>query len=195
MNVDTELASWQRQWQGQPVSDIPQHLRRLVERESRRMRWSLLSPVLATIVVGGIFTAPALRSGEADAIGLAVSVWIIFALTWTFFLWNSAGTWRPEAETTAAFLDVSLRRCHRAIRGAAFGVVLYVGELAFCISWILRHPSGAPRETLSSLVLGWPVGAVVWLVTPAFFAFVFWYLRRRRRELAALEAFRVQWSE
>ena len=194
MIADRELETWQSQWQRQPVSGIPADLRRRVERESRRMRRSLFVPVLTTLIVGGFFTIPAIGSSNADAVGLAGSVWIIFGLTWAFVLWNSAGTWRPEAETTAAFLDISVRRCQRALRATAFGGLLYVCELAFCLNWILRHQSGSHHETFVSLIMNRPVGFVVWVVTPAFFSFVVWYSRRKQRELHALAALGRQWN-
>ena len=155
------------------------------------MRWSLIVPVFTTIGIGSLFTVPAIHSNDADAVGLAASVWIILAITWGFVLWNSAGSWRPEAQTTAAFLDLSIRRCLRAIRAIVFGAVLYVAELAFCFTWILRHQRGPHRETLAALVTSWPI-AVVWLATPVFGVFIVRYWRLKQRQLRTLEALRRQ---
>jgi hypothetical protein len=187
--ADLELDRWRELWQTQHDA-APLDLRARVDRQTRRIRWLLVLPVLVTIVMGGGFGWQAIDSPSFDSIALAAATWTFIAAAWTIALVNSRGTWRPLAETTAAYLDLSIRRCRSTLRGLAWGVALYVVELAFCVGWRLYRldgdvPVAHVLASASVVVLGW-VGL------PAFVGLAIWYGRRTRAELARLEELRHQ---
>jgi hypothetical protein len=155
-------------------------LKRRVTRDARLMKLGLIAPVLVTLGIGGGFTALALTFPSA-AVGvvLVAEVWLFILVTWAGCLWLARGTWRPLAETTAAFIDLSIRRCRSNLRTATFGAWLYVGQLGFMLLWKFSSTS----IELMALITAWPVILIGWLGVPAFFAWRSWFVRRQRARL------------
>ena len=173
MNMDTELEGWRREWQTE--AGVSPGLRRRVERHTRFMRLMLLSELLVTAVIGGGVAVLAVRSPRPDMLVLALGTWTFIAAAWIFALVTRRGLWSPSALTTAAFIDLSIRRCRAALAASIFGTVLYFCEIAFCLAWIYRRA-------------GLDAGFVAFIggVSVVFIALVFWYRRRKRAELAYL---------
>lgn len=121
MNLDKQLGAWQQQWQAaseETGSDSVEDLRRRVETESRRMRFGLLAPAAVTVGIGGSVLLRAIDSVQSTDLVLAAGVWLSILIAWAGTLWIAHGTWRPLGETTAAYLDVSIRRCRSSIATA-----------------------------------------------------------------------------
>ena len=182
MNRDIELDAWRGQWQTQSEAPVAADLRARMARETRWMKIGLIAPVLVTIAIGGGVLVPAVSDAKPAAVTLAIEVWFFILLTWVGALWIGRGTWRPLGETTAAFVDLAVRRCRGNLRGAQFGAVLYIGELLLIPLWNLRYVSVGVWALLAS----WPVIALGWIGAPAFFGFLLWYAPRKRAELAYL---------
>jgi len=183
MSVDTELDAWRRQWQA--ATDVPPDLRRKVQRQSRFMRITLASEIVVTVVIGGGATALAVRAPQAEYLVLAAVVWLLFAAAWTFGLVTRRGLWSPGAPDTAAFLELSIRRCRSRIKAAAFGTVLYFVEIVFCLTWIYQHDARSQVSPVRAF-LGSTTVLAVSFVTVVFVAWIIMYRRRLRRELACL---------
>jgi hypothetical protein len=183
MNSDAELAVWRRQWAAQTDSGNDAHwaenLKRRVARDTRLMKIGLIAPILVTIGIGGGFTALALMPATAIDIVLVAEVWLFILVTWTGSLWIARGTWRPLAETTAAFVDISIRRCRSNLRGASLGAWLYIGQLTFMLLWMLYSTS----IELTVLLTAWPVILIGWVGLPVLFAWRSWFVRRQRTRL------------
>jgi hypothetical protein len=183
MNTDAELTVWRRQWAAQSGAqnnaNLAEDLKRRVTRDSRLMKIGLIAPILVTLGVGGGFTALALTFTSAISVVLVAEVWLFILVSWAGCLWLARGTWQPLAETTAAFVDVSIRRCRSNVRTATFGAWLYVGQLVFMLAWKLYSTS----IELTALVTAWPVILIGWLGLPAFFAWRFWFVQRQRVQL------------
>ena len=64
---------------------------------------------------------------------LAIETWIFIVVIWAGSLWIARGTWRPLADTTAAFVEVSIRRREANLRGATFGACAYVVQVVFVV--------------------------------------------------------------
>ena len=129
MNSDTELESWRSQWlatdDGSTNASAAAALRRRTLQQSRRQRIGLIAPVLVTVIVGGSMLLRAAGSAQLIDVALAVECWLFIAVAWAGSLWIARGTWKPLGESTADFLQLSIRRCRANIRGAAFGIALY----------------------------------------------------------------------
>jgi hypothetical protein len=183
MNSVAELAVWRRQWGAQ--SDVPNNanwaedLKRRVTRDSRLLKIGLIAPILVTIGIGGAVIAWALTAASPANVVLIGEVWGFILVTWAGSLWLARGTWGPLAETTAAFIDLSIRRCRSNIRVATFGAWLYVGQLGFMLFWKLYSTS----IELSALITAWPVILIGWIGLPAFFVWRFWFVQRQRATL------------
>jgi len=182
MSLDAELETWRREWQSEAA--VPADLRRRVERQSRWLKIGIAGDILVTVAIGGGVIALAARSPQPDMLLLVAATWSFIAVAWAFRLVVSRGLWSPTAIDTAAFVDLSIRRCRAQLKAAVFGAGLFVVEMAFCLGWIYRH--SAPRVPL----LGWLFGSVfnglIWLFSLAFFVCLVWYRRKKRAELAWL---------
>lgn len=182
MSLDIELDTWRRDWQSE--SAVPLELRRCVERQSRWLKVMVAADVLVTVAIGGGVTGLAARSPRPDMLLLAAATWLFIAVAWTFRLTISRGLWSPTAIDTAAFVDLSIRRCRAQLAATLFGAGLFVCEMAFCLGWIYMH--FAPRPPLLLWLFGSWSNGLVWLISLVFFVFLVWYRRKKRTELAWL---------
>jgi hypothetical protein len=148
----------------------------------------MIAPILVTIGIGGWIALRALRSGQVTDAVLAVEGWLFIAVVWAGCLWIGRGTWRPLSDTTAAFVDVSIRRCEANLRGALFGAWLYVLQLlAIVLVMVVSSPLGpvAILTSPSTILIGWTG-------LPLFLAWMFWFRRRQRARLEYLRELRRQ---
>lgn len=197
MSVDTDqpdiqMNAWRLQWQAQEA--VPVDLRKKVERQSRYMRAMLIGDIVVTVVIGGGSIGWAVMSPRLPVLILAVAVWLFLTAAWSFALANRKGAWHPSAETTAAFLDPSLRRCRGKLRTSAFGVVLYLCEVLFGLAWVYHELAQQRPLQISTFLTSMPV-AIVWACTAVFFGLVVWYSRKARAELVYLLNVRRQLGE
>jgi hypothetical protein len=139
-------------------------------------------PILVTIGIGGAVIARERALASPADVVLAIEVWAFIIVAWTGSLWLARGTWRPLAETTAAFIDISVRRCRSNLRAASFAAWLYVWQLSFVVLWRLF---GSGVE-LTVLLTSWPVILLGWVGVPAFFVSRAWFIRTQRKHLDRL---------
>jgi hypothetical protein len=185
MTANSELAAWQRLWQRE--SAVPADLRARVERQSRWMRIQVAGEILVTLLMGGATTGWAILSWQADVAVLAAATWVFLAAAWGFSVLSRRRCWSPVALTTAAFVDLSIRRCRGSIAVTTFGAVLYFAELLFCLAWVYRY-SGRQRFLTLGAFLGSDRVLAVWACTVLFLSVLYWYRRRKQRELRELLA-------
>lgn len=184
MNVDTELEVWRRQWQSDTT--VPLDLRRKVERQSRFMKLGLIAEILVTITIGGAAAGWAVYSPQSENVMLAVGTWVYIAIAWTFGLIVNRGSWSPSAQDTAAFIDLSVRRCRGRLAAVWFSACLFVGQMVFVLGWVYRNSPAHLTPLLTWLFFRSIPIDIVWVCTAAFFGFLLWYRRRKRAELAWL---------
>lgn len=162
MNTDVEMVRWRQQWQSGPGgathADAAAALRRSVLRDTRRNWLGLIAPILVTAGVGAGIVLRAFRTERlADAV-LAVEGLLLIVVVWTGCLWIARGTWRPFADTTAGFVEISIRRCEANLRVAIFGAFLYVIQLLFVlVMMIVSSPLGliAILSAQPTILFGW----------------------------------------
>jgi hypothetical protein len=118
MKPDDELEEWRRHWHAQP--SVPMDLFRRVERGTQYMRRYRIAEILATIFIGGGTVVAAFLFTRPSTILLATGTWIFIALAWTFSLRHTRGIWAPGAPTTAAYVDLSIRRCEWRMKDALY---------------------------------------------------------------------------
>ena len=190
MNIDAELSVWREQWQSETT--VPLELRRKVARQSRFMKIALMADIAVTVGIGGGTALWALRSPQPDIVLLTVATWIFIAAAWTFSLIVNRGAWSPSGLDTAAFVDLSLRRCRGRLAATWFGAFLFVTQIVFCLGWVYNH-TPQPKEHLLSWLFSnsLPID-LVWLATVTMFGSVIWYRRKKKAELAYLLKLREQ---
>jgi hypothetical protein len=189
---DIELESWRRQWRGgsrsAPRVEEVERLKQRVVRETRWAKLSLIAPIWVTVGVGGGMTLLALRDEHPLHVALAIETWIFIAVVWAGCLWIARGTWRPLADTTTAFVDISIRRREANLRGATFGVYLYVFQLLVMkvvVGWLTSEGLAASLTSPHTIMFGW-------IGLPLFCAGVYWFRRRQRAELERLHELKRQ---
>jgi hypothetical protein len=192
MSADVELQNWRRQWQSRSESaldaDAAERLRRSVIRETRWLKWSLIIPILITVGIGGAVIVRALRTGQALEILLAVETWAFIVAVWVAGLWVARGTWRPLADTTAAFIDVSIRRREANLRGMTLGACFYIGQLVLIVLVLgAASPAGIVPVLTSSYVI-----VVGWIGVPSGLAALYWFRRGQRADLERLRELKRQ---
>jgi hypothetical protein len=194
MSTDGEMDAWRRQWQGQgagkPVadSDAVERLRRSVARETWWNKWGLVFPILVTLWSGSTIVIPALRTGSAPGVLVGVESLVFIAVIWVVALWLARGTWRPLADSTAAFIDVSIRRREAYIRGAVVAACFYVAQFAFLVLAIgLNSPIG-----IAGVLASTPAVIIGWIGMPVVLAALYWLGRRQRKELERLRELKRQ---
>ena len=192
MSTDMELDRWRREWRGGPdqpaQAQAAEELRRRVLRDTRRIKLMMIMPVLVTIAIGGFVVLRALRTGQVVDLVLAVEAWLFIVVVWIGSLWIGRGTWRPLADTTAAFVDVSIRRREANLTAASFAAYLYGLQLLFIVLAKIIDSSGAMLAVLTS----GPVIVLGWVGVPLFLAGIRWFRRRQRAELEHLREVRRQ---
>lgn len=192
MSVDGEMESWRRQWQGgaRPTvdADTIERLRRSVVRETFWSKWGLIFPIFATLWSVATVVTPALRSGRLFGMLLGVETLVFAVVVWAVAFRLGRGTWRPLGDTTAAFIDVSIRRRVAYIRGAIAGACLYAAQFAFLVVLLsLQLPMGIEGAFSSP-----PAKALGWIGMPVVFAVLYWFGRRQHAELERLRALKRQ---
>jgi hypothetical protein len=104
-----------------------------------------------------------------------------------FSFWNRRGAWWPAAESTRAFVDLSLDRCHRKLRTLRFCPWLLAGEIAFVLPWgawaVYTRPELGTKDGI--LMFGWTA-----LASAALLAWWAWYKKKTLREMAEWEELR-----
>jgi len=166
--IDPELASWRREWHQQP-EQLPD-LKKKIRRQDRR-------GLLQAGLMGGflIFSLVAVWHFETSlSRGFATGLWF-GCLIMGVYVWRvRRGTWKPAAQTTAAYLVLLHKRAvakhsivQFAFRFLLTTAVLYAGFVA----WRWKHLSVE--------------GAVVLAAIIAELFYLGYVARKRRREVDA----------
>ena len=121
MKSDTELQAWRQQWHSQPL--VPMDLISKVERQTADMKLYRFAEYLVTVVMGGGSIVLAAVTRNPTLILLSFGIWVFIALAWVFAIRHTRGLWAPGAPTTAAYIDLSIRRCHWRMADARYDSV------------------------------------------------------------------------
>lgn len=193
-----DLAAWTREWQAAEPAPAPmsstttssatwKRLRRQVESRGRLLRWVLAGEVMAVLAGSGAVFALAFRFGRPLDLAFAGSLSAFFVGLLAYALWNRRGLWSAAAESTAAFLDLALRRNERRQRTLRWLVWMVVGELVLLVTWLLSLPGARDRGLLEhGRLLG--LAAAVLALVAAWVVMAKRYSRRERERLLALRS-------
>jgi hypothetical protein len=128
---DDELEVWRRQWHGQPA--VPIDLIRKVERQTMYMQLDWIAQILPGLIgVATVVAAIVMRSWTW--VLLACGTWLFNIVGWWFMIRNTEGMWTPVAQTTAAYIELSIERCRRKLINFRFTTRFTVFLTAFVIA-------------------------------------------------------------
>ena len=187
VSPDPELQEWTEAWQADrtPLA-APEAIRRHVR---RRSRW-LAFWIGGELAIGLVFTTLLLRrvvteSDPWERVAMSMLAMIAIGATGLSW-WNWRGTLRTSAQTTAAFLGLSLTRVHRLRRAVRVGWGVLLAEVAVFVPWIAhRHYSGPANTSIGEASFSWGLLGLLTLLGVALLAALD---RSARREAAVLEA-------
>ncbi len=189
MSLDSELAGWQAGWftREEDEAAVPRFdLRRAVERKRQRMMLALcgqlaLGAAMLAFSAWFVSVHPALEWTL-----WAVVIWVTTLFAVGFAIWNTAGTWKAIQQSSAAFVDLSRRRCAAELRATRVGRWFLAVQLAIVAVWLsgdfARH-----SLALRHYLLG--MGATVALAA----LYMAWFAARERRtvgDIKQLDEFR-----
>lgn len=188
-NALQDLNRMKQRWQEQSAEgpDLAA-LQDRIAAENRGQRRTVVVVGSATVLLLILTGIHALRSDQPNA-------WFGFLFTsafatvvWLLALLLSRGTWRPRDGSTAAYLELSIRRCKSVIVAAPVGVVLYVAGLTGSViskQRLLGLDWGELLGGPSMIIAGW-IGA------PLYTFSMLWNARRERKRLALLQDLKRQ---
>lgn len=149
MIVDTELETWRREWQSQtePLPKLKKKIRRQNQRTIAGI--TLIGTCLA------VSTIEALRTRGSFVTGLAAGLWFATLVLGGYSWWVRRGTWKPEAQTTRAYLELSYKRAvakARTIRFSIYVVLAVAILLGPVLLWNWRTLHGIGPLVLAAVL-------------------------------------------
>jgi hypothetical protein len=188
---DDELREWMADWQAEPepAPEVRDAIRRRVKRQSLKMALATAGEMLFALAMLAFVIVSAYA--RPTALNIVAMGGLALLILWSmgYSLWSLRGTWRPSAETTAAFLALSILRCHRRLRTLRAGWWLLALELAIMIPWLYLGLNSDSSRSPAAGDYAVAAGALVYL-TGIVVAFLIGGERKVRRERAELEEMR-----
>jgi Flp pilus assembly protein TadB len=112
--IDLELAAWRRDWSTE-TEPLPE-----LKRKIRRQNLRITVVVAALCVCLALSTIAAVRTRSSFMAGLATGMWFASLSLGSYAWWVRRGAWRPTAQTTLAYLELSYRRAIARARTLRF---------------------------------------------------------------------------
>jgi hypothetical protein len=197
MIEDRELDAWREEWNAvaESGSGLPHDFQRMVrQRIARQERLFVWGNVLTGIVFLGMLifawylTQQARWIGTGWATGVCVLVFAAIGIR----IWILRQTWRPEAQSTRAFVELWRARAAARIRLLRASIRLSIGWLILCAAltvanWGSIEPDvkAHPQEWLALL-------AVCVIMQPVLWFGASWLRRRKLAELNQVETILTQ---
>src|SRR3984885_7670555 len=185
MTVDRELDMWREQWNSipEPPAEFQRKVQQRIKREDRRF---LLGNLLTGIAFLGmlIFAVYLRHQTSSMGPGWATGLCILVSVSAGYRVWILRGTWRPQTQSTRAFVELWHKRVTARIRLLRISIYLSLGWIIFCA--VLTAANWA---TIGQDVKAHPKAWVVVLVVCVLMQYpLIWYgaVRLRRRKLAEL---------
>ena len=133
MIEDRELDGWREQWNGiaEPPAEFERKIRQRIRRQDRRF---VLGNLLTVIAFLGLLTFALFMRRQSSWMGTgwATGICILVFVSVGYRVWVLRGTWRPQTQSTRAFLDLWRTRVEARIRLLRISVYVSLGWIIFC---------------------------------------------------------------
>ncbi len=150
MTIDTELENWQREWRHQTES-LPE-----LKRKIRRQNLRTVAAVVAICVCLALSTAGALRARSVFLAGLATGIAFASLFAGGYAWWVRRGAWRPTAQTTLAYAELSYKRAvakARTLRFSFYFLLIATVLFAAFTAWNWKNFRARDGVILAAIVL------------------------------------------
>jgi hypothetical protein len=193
MSEDLELDTLREQWSriAHPPAEFQRNIHRRIKRQDRRF---VLENLLTAIAFLGMLILALFVRHQSSSMGTgwATGLCVLVFVSAGYRVWVLRGTWRPQTQSTRAFVELWHKRVAARIRLLRISICVSVGWIIFCgvltaANWttigqdVRAHP-GDWEELLVACVLMQPV---IW----------YWAAWLRRRKLAELNEVRKTLDE
>lgn len=170
MIEDRELDAWREQWSNAaaPPADFQRKVRQRIKRQDRRF---VLGNVLTVIAFMGILTLAMYMRHQSDSMGTgwATGISVLVFVSAGVRIWVLRRTWRPEARSARAFVELWYNRVIARIRLLRISVYLSIGWLIFCavltaVNWPTIGPNvrAHPKDWMALLGVCVLMQPVLW---------------------------------
>jgi Na+/melibiose symporter-like transporter len=184
MIEDRELDAWREQWDGVAESS-PGFQSKILRRIKLQEQRFVLGNVLTGIVFAGmlIFAGYLRRQSNWLGTGWATGLCVLVFVSIGYRLWVLRQTWRSEAQSTRAFVELWQRRVLARLLLLRISIYVSIGWLIFCAAltaanWTVigRDVKVHPKDWIEVLILSIVMQPVLW----------YWATWIRRRKTAEL---------
>jgi hypothetical protein len=132
VSMDTELEAWQREWHSQ-TGPLPS-LKTKIRRQNLRTLAAVLAVCLCLTASGLL----AWRHRSPFMMGLAAGTSFASLFVGGYAWWVRRGAWKPTAQTTLAYAELSYRRAvakARIVRFSFYFLLVATAVLAMLMGW------------------------------------------------------------
>src|SRR5580693_6961948 len=189
MTNDREFDTWREQWSSiaEPPAEFQRKVAQRIKRQERRF---VLGNILAAILFLGMLTFAWFMRHQSTWMGTgwATGIWVLVLVAAGCRVWVLRRTWRPQTESTRAFVELWHKRVTARIRLLRISIYLSLGWIIFCA--VLTAANWA---TIGQDVKAHPKAWVVLLIVctlmqyPVIWYWVAWLRRRKLAELNEVE--------
>jgi hypothetical protein len=142
VTVDIEIETWRREWQSQ-TEPLPK-LKRKIQRQNLRT----VASIVVMCACLAVSTIEAFRTRSSFVEGLASGLWFTALVLGGYIWWVQRGAWRPAAQTTQAYLQLSYLRAVAKARTLRFSIYFLLAALVVLTplllwSWRTLHTTAA----------------------------------------------------
>jgi hypothetical protein len=185
MIEDRELDAWREQWSSvaEPTADFQRDFQRKVQQRIKRQdRRFVLGNILTVIAFLGLLIFAVYMRHQATWMGTgwATGICVLVFVSAGARIWVLRRTWRPETQSTRAFVELWYKRVAARIRLLRISTYLSIGWLIFCavlmaVNWSIigQDVKAHPKEWVALLV-------VCVLMQPVLLWYGAGWLRRRK---------------
>jgi len=184
MIEDRELDIWRQQWSG--VAEPPAEFQRKVQQKIKRQdRCFVLGNLLTAVAFLGLLIFAVFMRHQSSWMGTgwATGICVLVFISTAYRVWILRGTWRPQTQSTRAFVELWRKRVTARIRLLRISIYVSLGWIIFCAAL-----TAADWTTIGQDVRAHPKDWVELLVACVLMQPVIWYWAAwlRRRKLAEL---------
>ncbi len=188
MIEDRELDIWREQWSSvaEPSAVFQRKVQQWIKRQDRRF---VLGNLLTVIAFLGILIFAVFMRHQSNWMGTgwATGICVLVFVSAGYRVWVMRGMWRPETQSTRAFVELWHKRVAARIRLLRISIYVSLGWIIFCAAltaanWttIGQDVRGHPKDWVEVLVACVLMQPVIW----------YWAVWLRRRKLAELNEVR-----
>jgi hypothetical protein len=184
MTNDRELDTWREQWSSvaEPPAEFQRKVQQRIKRQDQRF---VLGNVLTAIAFLGmlIFALFMRHQSSWMGTGWATGICVLVFGAAGYRVWVLRGAWRPQTQSTRAFMELWHKRVVARIRLLRISIYVSLGWIIFCAAL-----TAADWTTIGQNVRAHPKDWVELLVACVLMQPVIWYWAAwlRRRKLAEL---------